>query len=260
TENTFCGAITINDITQNGWVWYNSSDATEALANTFTINETTTLYVENTNYNCTSARVAITITINSIPTVPVLTENTFCEAISINDITQNGWVWYNSSDATEALANTFAISETTTLYVENANDNCTSERVAIAITINSIPTVPVLTENTFCEAISINDITQNGWAWYNSADATEALANTFTISETTTLYVENTNENCASERVAITITINSIPTVPVLTENTFCGQISISEITQDGWVWYNSAEATEALANTFTINETTTLY
>src|SRR5690606_7285317 len=154
-----------------------------------------------------SERVAITITINTIPTVPVLTENTFCEAISINDITQNGWAWYNSADATEALANTFTINETTTLYVENTNNNCTSERVAITITINTIPTVPVLTENTFCEAISINDITQNGWAWYNSADATEALANTFTINETTTLYVENTNNNCTSARVAITITI-----------------------------------------------------
>src|SRR5690606_13814490 len=100
---------------------------TEALANIFTISETTTLYVENTNENCASERVAITITINSIPTTPVLTENTFCGQISISDITQDGWVWYNSSDATEALANTFAINETTTLYVENTNENCTSE-------------------------------------------------------------------------------------------------------------------------------------
>src|SRR5690606_33966601 len=138
-------------------------------------------------------------------------------------------------------------SETTTLYVENTNENCASERVAITITINSIPTIPVLTENTFCGQFSISEITQDGWVWYNSSDATEALANTFTISETTTLYVENTNENCASERVAITITINSIPTVPVLTENTFCGAITINDITQNGWVWYNSADATEAL-------------
>src|SRR5690606_35521520 len=185
--------------------WYNSADATEALANTFAINETTTLYVENTNNNCESERVAITITINSIPTVPVLTENTFCGAITINNITQNSWVWYNSSDATEALANTFAINETATLYVENTNDNCTSERVAITITINSIPSVPVLKDNTLCGAVAINDITHNGWAWYSSADATQALANTFAISETTTLYAENPNENCASERVAITI-------------------------------------------------------
>src|SRR5690606_10049132 len=132
------------------------------------------------------------------------TENTFCGAITINDITQNGWVWYNSADATEALANTFTISETTTLYVENTNENCASERVAITISVDRSAAVAVLTENTFCGAITINDITQNGWVWYNSADATEALANTFTISETTTLYVENTNENCASERVAIT--------------------------------------------------------
>src|SRR5690606_12247207 len=149
---------------------------------------------------------------------------------------------------------------TATLYVENTNDNCTSERVAITITINSIPSVPVLTDNTFCGAVAINDITQNGWAWYSSADATEALANTFIISETTTLYVENTNENCASERVAITITINSIPTVPVLTENTFCGAITINDITQNGWAWYNSADATEALADSTIISETNTFY
>src|SRR5690606_12810804 len=118
-----------------------------------------------------------------------------------------------SAAATEALANTFVISATTTLYVENTNENCASERVAITITINTIPTTPALESITFCGAVAINDITQNGWAWYSSADATQALANTFTISETTTLYVENTNENCASERVAITITINTIPKI-----------------------------------------------
>src|SRR5690606_11128275 len=189
-------------------------------------------------------------------TAPVFTENTFCDALACNDITQHVHSCPTPRASDLALANTFSINETTTLYVENTNENCASERVAITITINSIPTAPVLTENTFCGAITINDITQNGWVWYNSADATEALANTFAINETTTLYVENTNENCASERVSTAITINSIPTVPALTENTFCGAITINGITHKGSAWYNSSDATEALANTFAIYET----
>src|SRR5690606_39940668 len=107
----------------------------------------------------------------------------------------------------------------TTLYVENTNDNCTAERVAITVTINSIPTAPVLTENTFCDAVAINDITQNGWVWYNSADATEALANTFSINETTTLYVENTNDNYIGKASCRKRTNNTIETAPVIKKN-----------------------------------------
>ncbi|HLT64750.1 MAG TPA: T9SS type A sorting domain-containing protein, partial [Flavobacterium sp.] len=264
TDNTFCGAVAINDITQDGWVWYNSADATEALANTFTISETTTLYVENTNENCASERVAITITINSIPTVPVLTENTFCGAITINDITQNGWVWYNSADATEALANTFTISETTTLYVENTNENCASERVAITITINTIPTVPVLTDNTFCGAVAINDITQDGWVWYNSADATEALANTFTINETATLYVEVNNETCSSSRSVFIITIHNTPAPNVNTSYNFCLQTNPTlldlNIAGDSIVYYESLQSTLPLSEETLLEHNHTYY
>src|SRR5690606_12749021 len=174
TDASICGEVILSElpIYNSSYIWYAQETSTTPLLADYLISSTQNLYVSQIVNGIESEKTMITISIFETPTTPVLTEHTFCGAVAINHITQNGWVWYSSADATQALANTFSINETTTLYVENANENCTSERVAITITINSIPTAPVLTENTFCDAVAINDITQNGWVWYNSADAT----------------------------------------------------------------------------------------
>src|SRR5690606_38043577 len=141
----------------------------------------------------------IVLTFNGIvtPQAPVVTDASICGEVILSElpIYNSSYIWYAQETSTTPLLADYLISSTQNLYVSQIVNGIESEKTMITISIFETPTVPVLTVNTFCGAIAINDITQNGWVWYSSADATQALANTTVISETSTLYVENANDN-----------------------------------------------------------------
>ncbi len=124
----------------------------------------TTYYVESTVNGCNSTRTPVIVTINAIPSTPTPTGATTCAGTSAT-LTATAAVgaiqWYDAPAGGNLLAtgntyNTPALAANTTYYVQSVTATCSSARVAVTATVNSVanPQFQYAT-GTFC-ASSVN--------------------------------------------------------------------------------------------------------
>lgn len=246
-----------------------------------TISATTTFYVEAATATCTSTRTAVVATANVTPSIASATPGARCDAgtVILSATASAGTLnWFATATGGTALAagNSFttpSISVTTTYYVEAANGNCTSPRTPVVATVNVTPTITATTPANRCGAgtVMLEATASAGTiSWYGSASGGVLLATgpTFspTISATTTYYVETTNANCTSPRIAVTATVNELPQVSA-TGGSRCdaGIVNLAAIATSGTIsWYNAATGGTALAtgNSYapSVTQTTTFY
>ncbi|MFV8340001.1 gliding motility-associated C-terminal domain-containing protein [Flavobacterium sp. LB3P21] len=235
---------------------------------------TYTLYVRNTaDITCVTSSGSPT-TINIIPTPPVVP--TTASVIqptcgspsgSIAITTQTG-VEYSLNGTSYQVSNTFTglAPGSYTLYVRNTVDTSCITPSGSAITINAIPTPPVvpttasvLQPTCATPSGSISITTQTG-VQYSLDGTTYQASNTFTglAPGSYTLYVRNTADTtCITSSGSVT-TINAIPTPPVVPTTTSvtqptCGLPlgSISITVQTG-VEYSLNGTTYQASNLFT--------
>ena len=190
--------------------------------------------------------------------------------------------WYNAATDGTLLATgssyTSTITESTTFYVSSydAGLGCESERVPLAVTVHPMPGVPSVTPVVQCGGGEINlsatpGDNGNQCRWYANASSTEILAsaNTYSpsITESKSYFVStyNTTTQCESERVELTVTINSIPASPIVEPQSFCqgnSAIFSPEANADGatYIWMQESVVLDT-ADTYTtpvLAETTT--
>lgn len=170
TNSSNCGngTVTLQASANTGSVnWYaNSTGGIPVFTgNTFTtpiLNTTTNYYVDAFPIGCsTGTRTMITATINEIPTTSFIQPNPICQNTSttINAASTIGTInWYASPTSSSLLfsGNSFTtpiLNTTTTYYFEADNNGCLSNRTAVTIDVQPIPTV--FDENiSFCENTS----------------------------------------------------------------------------------------------------------
>ncbi|MXV17259.1 gliding motility-associated C-terminal domain-containing protein [Hufsiella ginkgonis] len=75
--------------------------------------------------------------------------------------------------------------------------------------------------------------TGDAFAWYDSPAGGNVLArtknyNTAPLTETTTFYVEAVSDSCTSQRVPVTVTVNTPPALPDVNDVTICSGSSVS--------------------------------
>ena len=232
TCGTPTGSITIT--TQSG-VEYSLDGVTYQASNVFSglaPSTTYTLYVRNTADNTCIASSGSVTTINAIPTPPVVptsasvTQPTCGTPSGSITITSQSGVAYSLDGITYQASNAFSglAPGNYTLYVRNIADNTCVTSSASATTINAIPTPPVVpttasvtqpTCGTPSGSISIT--TQTGVMYsldgtmYQASNAFSGLA-----PGNYTLYVRNTADNTCVTPSGSSITINAIPTPPVV--------------------------------------------
>jgi hypothetical protein len=230
---------------------------------TLSISTTTTYYVTITNAsNCESAtRTAVVATINTVPAAPTVTPGSTCGPgnviVAANSATAGTFKWYSVSTGGTALQTSTAgqttnnftaisLSTTTTYYVSVTNSsNCESTRTAVTATVNanSPATAPSVTPGSRCGTgtvvLSASSATAGTFRWYTtltggavlktSTSATSDSYTTLSISTTTTYYVTFNNGTCESTpRVAVTATVNPIPTAPTTVAASRCGTGSVT--------------------------------
>jgi uncharacterized delta-60 repeat protein len=166
TPDTICGAgtATLGATSATGTLnWYQFSMAGSPLGTgtsfiTPSITGTTTYYVDATYGTCTSGRIAVTATVSSIPGVPVGTPGARCDIGTVTLVASGSGVlnWYTVSTGGASVGTgssfiTPSLSTTTTYYIDATNLCGSSARVAVAATINSLPTVTLsLPTTTVC--------------------------------------------------------------------------------------------------------------
>lgn len=288
------GTVTLGATASSGTInWYSSPTGGTLLAsgNSFTtpsISATTTYYVEVTDGTCTSARTAVTATVNNVPTITSTTPANSCGAASVTlyASTNQGTInWYNVPTGGTALATgtsftTPVLSETTTYYVEAIDGSCgSSVRTAVVATINEVPTIVSTTSGYGCNggATTITAVPSPGasivWYTVNTTNPTPyAYGNSITVSGASFTYIAEayTPSGCKSVRSFVSYTNVPTPIVHSVSPASRCGSGSLTltasvEYFGDSIEWYSTPTGGSPIAtgNTFVtpvLTQTTNYY
>ena len=141
SAQSFCGSKTVANLIPlaSGTIkWYNTATNGTALENTTAL-ATGTYYVSESNSNgCESARTAVVITVNPIPTAPTAAAQTFFTGKTVADLVpapSTTIKWYDVVTDGTALASTTALA-TGTYYVATTNaSGCESTRTSVNVTV-----------------------------------------------------------------------------------------------------------------------------
>ncbi len=203
-------------------------------ANVGTIN----YYVSQTNSSSVeSPRATISVTINSLPLVPVASPITYCQNTAAIPLTAtassgNSLMWYTVQTAgtgsTTAPTPSTTVAGITIYYASQVNTNgCEGARRALTVTVNPVPLAPIVTTplliclNAPSRSLTATAQTDNLLKWYDAAVGGIGLINAPTTVTTslgsTTYYVNQTNSlGCESIRASLTTTIVAPPATPVI--------------------------------------------
>lgn len=153
--------------------WYNAEVSGALLSPTSSyttpiLTATTVYYVETTVNGCTSARTAVTVTVNPLPAAPAASDKTICSGTAITlTATAPGGVyrWYSAAASgtlltTNASYTTPILTTTTTYYVEAVSaEGCSGPRTPVTVTV--IPEENAdfhYSSGTYCRTSSIDPI------------------------------------------------------------------------------------------------------
>ena len=281
-NQSFCGSGTVGSlVTTSGTniVWYSASTGGTVVSNGTALVSGTTYYASQNNGTCESAaRLAVTATINTIPTVTSTAPASRCGSgiVVLNAASSIGTlVWYNVATGGTALATGTSfnptISGTTTYYVEAVNGACKSARTAVVATVDASQTITAITPNSRCNAgtITLSAAATGGTLnWYAAATGGSILASgsnftTPSISATTIYYVEVTNGTCTSTRVAVAASITPITAPTGNANQSFCAGETVGLlVTTFGTniVWYTAATGGTVVSNGTPLVSGTTYY
>ena len=261
----------------NNSTWTNISGATNSILTSTqigTLTQTKYFRANVSNGGCTvTSNPTVSVTVNSLPSRPVtVTTINYCQgdtatALTATATTGHTLQWYSvATGGTASLTAPTPITSsvgTTTYYVSQLNNstNCESERGAITVTVYSLPLAPTApTTINYCQgatatALTATATTGHALQWYtvSTGGTTSNTAPTplTTTIGTTTYYVsqKNNTTNCEGPRTAITVNVNSVPTISGVQNMTVGG--STLQLTGSGtpnattpWVSSNTAIAT----------------
>jgi gliding motility-associated-like protein len=286
-------------VTDPIFTWYTDAALTNA---TFTgavfekaIAATTTYYVTvkgaNKCENLPGTGKAITVTVNQLPNVPIVSTagTTVCSGDGTILTIQNPqsgvtYGWYTAA-TNGTLVNTgttytiTALHATTDYYVQATSaSGCGSPtgRVKVTVTVNTRPQAPsvaLATVNTCLGSAAVlnvsNPVTGVTYNWYATATSTDVLGSgsSFTTPVTTTAiityYVEAKSGNCTStSRTPVVVNAGALPLPPPLVSgaaNPFCpGNTTVLTVNNPDpalkYSWYSTATGLTALADGVTFN------
>lgn len=195
----------------------------------------TTITITGLSNNVNSCGVIVSnvsdvFVINALPSAPVATNQTFCEANNptVANLVPNGtqYIWYDSVGSSIGLSATTALISGEDYYVSETNGNgCESTRTMITVTIDSVP-APTLTQGgeQFCgtDNPTIQDLTNNTNVpstviWYDASTGGNVVPNTQLLQEGVTYYGfdTSTSTGCISKDVlAVTVTLTNCDETP----------------------------------------------
>lgn len=138
------GSLTLNATSNIGTLsWYDAPSGGTLLGTgtsftTLSISVSTTYYVEATNGSCTSARVAVTASINPTAAPTGFANQTFCagETVGLISVTGSNVIWYDAPTGGNVIPSGTALVSGTTYYGSQTVTSCESPtRLAVTMTL-----------------------------------------------------------------------------------------------------------------------------
>ena len=273
---TFCSGdslkLSITNVNKGDlfkWSYGNNSDLTNSSTNNF--KDSTKLFVIKTDsLGCVISSDTISITKNVLPVQPTVNDTVFCQNISSSKLLAKetdgntlNWYGVNATGGTGSTTALFASTTDTTIksyYVSQINNatNCESARAKIIVKINPAPAIPSVKDTSFCNNINADtlkatSLTGHTLNWYGTSvigGAASLLGSKPTTSTTGSFsyYVsqKNNSTGCEGARAKIGVTINPLPSTPIVRDTNYCNNASSDTIrvipsTGATLLWYGTS-------------------
>ncbi|MCO5267801.1 MAG: gliding motility-associated C-terminal domain-containing protein [Brumimicrobium sp.] len=129
---------------------------------------------------------------------------------------------------------------------------CASQDV-VSFVVNPSPAAPTASSQSFCGSTTVGNLVPSGGGiqWYSGSTGGSPLAGGTSITSSGTYYVQQTVNGCDSPRTPVSITINPIPVAPTASNQSFCGNATVANLTASGsnTQWYANASGGSPLSN-----------
>ena len=127
-----------------------------------------------------------------------------------------GNYWYPNGETTQSIT----VSNAGTYTVQVTNGGCVSTSADFVLTVNPLPSVPVVSLNgptTFCadQSITLTSSSATGNYWLPNGETTNSIS----VNTTGVYSVVVTNNGCSATSAPVSITVNPLPSAPVITSN-----------------------------------------
>ena len=218
------------------------------------------------------------------PTITAGGNTTICTGSNVvltsNNNNYTGYQWYLNGNAISGATNTsYTVTTTGSYAVITTNSNGCNSIVSnnIAVSVNPIPTVPVINaigSTTICagSSVSLYSSVANNYQWYFNGVAIANAANQSFSANTTGSYtvVVSNNSSCTASSAAAVVTVISktTPTLSTVGSSSICqgnNLIINANIGYSSYQWYlnnilisgaNSASYTANTSGTYTVTGT----
>jgi len=200
---------------------------------------------------------------------PILqSTQSFCDEAFVSDLTATGTLltWYADDQATQQLLSSDALTNGSTYYVSNTENNCESNTAPVLVNIIDSPVSPISqSTQSFCDEAFVSDLTATGTllTWYTDEQATQQLLSSDVLANGTTYYVSNTENGCESNTAPVLVNIIDSPVAPISqSTQSFCDEAFVSDLTATGTLltWYADEQATQQLLSSDVLTNGTTYY
>ena len=260
-SQTFCNSAIVSNLNASGneLKWYTNPTGGSSLSSSIVISNGNTYFASQTINGCESNnRFAVLVTINSPSTPSGLASQDFCNIGNVSNLSPNssGIQWYTTSTGGSALANSNLLLNGTYFASQTINGCESSNRLVVNVTVNT-PSSPIGNSNqNFCGTALISDIAISGsnLTWYDASTTGNILAPTTSMINGTTYYASQTINGCTSlNKLAVTVSINTIPPAPIGTASQeFCNSATIANLVVTGTTlkYYDNALSSNQLSNT----------
>lgn len=272
--------LMVTAVPGENYTWYASATSQTPIGNgntfnTFPLTNPASYYVVASNSSgCISPRKRVDVTINPLPSPPIISGViAVCAGSSTNlHATASGsgiFEWFDTPNGTTPFFSgtdlaTPVLTATTTYYVQFTvtATGCVSTRKAVTVKVTQIPAAPTVSGTMSVCAGSSATLTASGsgssFKWYDAPVGgnlkhTGATYTTSALIANTTYYVETITNTCESAFTPVTVTVNPIPAAPSISGNTnVCpgssANLTASNAAGDGIKWYDAATGGNLLA------------
>jgi gliding motility-associated-like protein len=271
----FCSAqnptIANLDITGNSIKWYDATNGSSLLAETASLIDGKTYYASQTVNTCESPRFGITVSIVNTPSAPLLSGQTeFCKTENATldkiQITGQNLKWYDTSFSAAVLPNTTLLEDNKTYYVAQTI-GCESDRTPILVRVYDTALPTGSTSKQFCidenATLASIGIIGTNIKWYDSAINGSNLPET-TLLQNATYYATQTENNCESKRLTVTVKIQDTQPPSAASLQKFCIQkktiIDNIDITGENVKWFESVSSDISLSESTPLENGITYY
>ncbi|MGO4906046.1 T9SS type B sorting domain-containing protein [Flavobacterium sp. W20_MBD1_R3] len=302
TSSSICGSgvVTLQATATNGAVnWYATPTGGTKLftGNSFTtptLSTTTSYYVDASNGSCPNGpRTEIVATIKALPSLPQIATSSitpvlYCLSapaipLAATASTDCFLKWYTLPNggvaSTTSPTPITTVAGSTTYYVSQTNtvNGCESPRAAIIVTVNPLPTAPIVSNKNYCSDETAVPLVATASAnctlnWYTTAlggtsSPTSSTPSTTTLGSTK-YYVSQTitSTGCEGPRAEIIVIVNPLPTAPIVSDIVYCHNETAIPITATASAnsslnWYTiptggTSRATSPTPSTATVGTT----